>query len=169
MPLPQAPSFIERALQEPPPTNALSVATLMLLSIRVMVHEHFTLSPKEEALQEVLLNALPELQGVRIEQLDEALAQVTGGYLKRSHIQDAELATAEERLGLFMDILQELRGLPTEALRKKCFLIAAEMAFVNGSTSPTKDRLLEHIYKTLGIAPDTARKILRVLSIKYGR
>jgi hypothetical protein len=163
--LPPPKPFITRALS--PSTPPHNPSTLLLLSIRVMLHEHPSLNPKEDALQEFFLSTLPELQLSSIEAADEALSSLIDAYLKRSPIPNVEAASPRDRLALFLDTLQELQHLPTEALRKKCFLLAAEMASLDPSPSPTKDLILEHIYTILGIAPDTARSILHTLSIKY--
>jgi hypothetical protein len=163
--LPPTPSFIQRALSPAPPPY--SPATLLLLSIRVMLHASAELTPAEEALQDLILSLLPELQAVPLEATDEALSLLIASHLQQSPIDDIDAASPRERLTLFLSTLQALRHLPTEALRKKCFILCAELASLDLASSPTKDLILEHIYTILGIAPDTARMILHALAIKY--
>ena len=160
--------FIDR-LNHPPAPSTISEAVLLLIALRAITHERLALSAKEEALEAQLIQTLPGLRGEDEATLEESFARVVDRHLKAFDIEDFDAADLIQRQALLLELVSDLRSAPRELLRKRCFLLAVEFAFVGGieHVTPGQDQILQRIYGLLGISPDVAHKIARVMSIKY--
>jgi tellurite resistance protein len=65
------------------------------------------------------------------------------------------------------DSVKALSGIDNPSIRRKCFLLAADIAMASGDVDEDEDRLLEAMQRILGIDDTTASKTLEVLSWKY--
>ena len=66
-----------------------------------------------------------------------------------------------------MDAVEALSGLRTEAARKKCYLLAADVALSTRHVHELENTLLEAMQQILGIDDGLAVRIMEVLAIKY--
>lgn len=65
------------------------------------------------------------------------------------------------------DSVKALAGIENPNIRRKCFLLAADIAMASGDVDEDEDKLLEAMQRILGIDDATASKTLEVLSWKY--
>ncbi len=66
-----------------------------------------------------------------------------------------------------IDAVEMLSGLRTEAARKKCYLLAADVALSTRHVHELENTLLEAMQQVLGIDDGLAVRIMEVLAIKY--
>jgi len=71
--------------------------------------------------------------------------------------------------GNLKESIKALADIESEAVRKKLFVLAADMAMSSGDVDETEDEMLESMQRLLNIDDDTATKCLEVLSIKYAQ
>jgi uncharacterized tellurite resistance protein B-like protein len=71
------------------------------------------------------------------------------------------------------DNLQEstkaLSDIENDAVRKKLFVLAADLAMSSGDVDENEDKLLETMQRLLDISDDMATKVLEVLAVKYAQ
>lgn len=67
------------------------------------------------------------------------------------------------------EAVQALSELSSPAVKKKCYVICADIALSSGDVDEAEDKLLDAMQKVLGIDDQLAAKILEVLSLKYAR
>ena len=65
--------------------------------------------------------------------------------------------------------VKALSGFSNEKLRKKAFVLAADLAMASGDVSETEDELLTAMQRVLEVDDGTVQKVLDVLSMKYAR
>ena len=65
------------------------------------------------------------------------------------------------------DSVKALAEIESEAVRKKCFILAVDMAYASGDVDQSEEELLEAMQRVLNIPDELARKILEVFSLKY--
>ena len=65
------------------------------------------------------------------------------------------------------DAVAALGELSSPAVKKKCYVICADIALSSGDVDETEDKLLDAMQKTLGVDDALAAKIVEVLSLKY--
>ena len=63
--------------------------------------------------------------------------------------------------------MKALAEIQSEAVRKKLFILAADIAMSSGDVDEVEDQMLETYQRLLNIDDATATKILEVLAIKY--
>ncbi len=66
-----------------------------------------------------------------------------------------------------MDAVEALAGLRSEAARKKCYLLAADVALSTRHVHELESTLLDAMQQVLGIDEGLAVRIMEVLAIKY--
>lgn len=119
---------------------------LMLHGLRVMSDYR---NEAERATFYAFLATLPEFKTELIDDLDAAVTKVRAKY-----------GTPRESIAALEDIA-------SEAVKKKTFLIAIDIAMANGHVDAIEDDLLEDMRTVLGIDLELAEKIIEVLGIKY--
>jgi len=67
------------------------------------------------------------------------------------------------------EAVQALHELSSPAVKKKCYVICADIALSSGDVDEAEDRLLEAMQKVLGVDDASAARIVEVLSLKYAR
>jgi len=65
--------------------------------------------------------------------------------------------------------VQALKDISSEAVRRKAFVLAADIALASGDVDETEEELLEAMQRVLGIDDAMAQKIIEVLALKYAR
>lgn len=73
------------------------------------------------------------------------------------------------RYGSKEESVKSLGEIQSEAVRKKCFILAADLALSSGEVVEAEERLLETMQGILGIDDELATKILEVLALKYAQ
>jgi uncharacterized tellurite resistance protein B-like protein len=67
----------------------------------------------------------------------------------------------------YQDSVNALGDIKSEAIRKKCYVLAADLAMSSGDVDENEDRLLDAMQRVLNIDDAMATKALEVLAIKY--
>jgi uncharacterized membrane protein YebE (DUF533 family) len=66
-------------------------------------------------------------------------------------------------------LLAELGALPSERLRRQCFVVAVELAIASDGVNDAEDAYLTALQKALRIDDAFARAVLEVMACKYAR
>ena len=74
-----------------------------------------------------------------------------------------------KRYKTLAEAVQALTELSSPAVKKKCYVICADIALSSGDVDEAEDKLLDSMQKVLGVDDALAAKILEVLSLKYAR
>ena len=88
----------------------------------------------------------------------------------RQHAFDELMARAQavvSRYGSIEESLSALDQLSSPALRKKLFVVAADVALSGGKLGPCEDNMLKALQRTLGVDDALRNKILDVLALKH--
>jgi uncharacterized tellurite resistance protein B-like protein len=65
------------------------------------------------------------------------------------------------------DSVKALAEIESDAVKKKCFILAVDMAFASGDVDSSEEELLEAMQRVLNIPDDLAKKTLEVFALKY--
>ena len=65
------------------------------------------------------------------------------------------------------EAIQALGEIESEKIRKKCYVLCADMAMASGDVDEAEDALLESMQRVLGVDDPTAKQALEVLAMKY--
>jgi uncharacterized tellurite resistance protein B-like protein len=65
------------------------------------------------------------------------------------------------------DSVKALAELSTPALKRKAFIIAADIAFASGEVDEAEDEMLTAMQRVMNVDDETSQKVLEVLSWKY--
>lgn len=65
--------------------------------------------------------------------------------------------------------VKALADLSTPALKKKAFILAADIAFSSGDVDEAEDEMLSAMGRVMDIDEGTSTKVLEVLSMKYAK
>ena len=71
------------------------------------------------------------------------------------------------RFPTLRESVNALSEIESDAVRKKCFILAVDMAFASGEVDRSEEELLEAMQRVLNIPDDLAAKILEIFSLKY--
>lgn len=80
---------------------------------------------------------------------------------------DAQVGELRAKYPSARDSIAALRDIASEAIKKKTFLVAIDIAMANGHVDAIEDDLLEDMREALGLDLALAEKIIEVLGIKY--
>ena len=67
------------------------------------------------------------------------------------------------------DSVKALSGFTNENVKKKAFILAADIALASGDVDEAEDEMLAAMQRILGIDDALAQKVLEVLSLKYAK
>ncbi|MFY0562242.1 tellurite resistance TerB family protein [Archangium lansingense] len=95
------------------------------------------------------LGQLPEFKGKNFEELHAAACKLTN------------------KFSTLPEAVQALSGLSSDTVKRKAFVLAADLALSSGDVDEEEDVLLTQMQTVLGIDDFTARKVLEVLAMKY--
>lgn len=85
---------------------------------------------------------------------------------------DAQMAAAKKLRAKFQtvqDAVKALAEISSDAVRKKTFVLAADIAMSSGDIDDAEEELLEAMQRVLGIDDGLANKIVEVLALKYAK
>lgn len=84
----------------------------------------------------------------------------------------AVYAEAKKLVSRFPNLRESVKALSefsSDALRRKAYVIAADMALASGDVDEAEDELLSAMQRILNVDDQTASKILEVLTMKYAK
>lgn len=85
---------------------------------------------------------------------------------------DKQLAEAKKLRAKFpsaQDAVKALGDIGSVAVKKKAFILAADIAMSSGDVDEAEEELLEAMQRILGIDDDLANKAIEVLALKYAK
>lgn len=133
--------------------------------------------PAKKASDDVLLLHTMLLMSGADGFLDQAEVEAVEAYFtqlpefKGKQFQDvyAEAKKLVARYSNLRESVKSLSGFSSEKVRKKAFVLAADLAMASGDVSESEDELLTAMQRILEIDDGTVQKVLDVLSMKYAR
>ena len=127
------------------PTDDVYLTAGMLL----MAGADGSLEAAELATVGTFATTLPEFKGKDFRRtVDEAIKAIR------------KCKSSEEAVGL-------LSGLSSANLKRKCYVLCADIALSSGDVDEKEDALLSRMQQVLGVDDATAARIIEVLSMKY--
>lgn len=131
------------------PQKKASDDVLLLHSMMLMACADGVLEGAEAATLEAFINTLPEFRDADFDaQMDQAKKIAS----KFNNSKDAVRVLAE---------------ISSEAVRKKAFVLAADIALASGDIDDREEELLDAMQRVLNIDDALAQKIIEVLAMKY--
>jgi thioredoxin-like negative regulator of GroEL len=131
-----------------PPKKA-SDDVLLLVAMLLMAGADGVIEQGEFASVGAFASTLPEFRGRDLRATsDEAIKTI-------------------RRYKTVQEAVDALRGLSSDAVKRKCFVVCADIAMSSGDVDEAEDKLLEAMQETLGLDDALAAKVLEVLSLKY--
>jgi uncharacterized tellurite resistance protein B-like protein len=109
--------------------------------------------------------------------LDEAEAETVEAYFsqlpefKGKQFNDI-YGQARKLVGRYSNLRESVKALAdfsTPTVKRKAFVLAADIAMSSGDVDESEDELLTAMQRILGVDDATADKVLEVLSMKYAR
>jgi uncharacterized tellurite resistance protein B-like protein len=131
------------------PAKKATDDVLLLHGMLLMTSADGVLEQSEISTVEAFFNTLPEFDGKDFNEL---------------------LAEANKVVARFGNLKESVKGvaeIQSEAVRKKLFVLAADIAMSSGDVDESEDQMLEAFQRLLNIDDALATKIIEVLSIKY--
>ncbi len=122
---------------------------LLMHSLMLMAGADGVIEASEIATIEGFINTLPEFKNQNFGAIFESAKKVANRY---PNLKDSVAALGE---------------IESEAVKKKCFILAVDMAFSSGDVDSSEEELLEAMQRILGIDDGLATKVLEVFSLKY--
>lgn len=133
------------------PTKKATDDVLLLHSMLLMCGVDGAVEASEIATIEAFVNTLPEFEG---KDFDGLMAQAK------------KLASRYPNLKDSVNALSEIQS---EAIRRKAFVLAVDIAMSSGDVDESEEELLEAMQPILQIDDELAHKIVEVLALKYAR
>jgi thioredoxin-like negative regulator of GroEL len=133
------------------PAKKASDDVLLLHTMILMAGADGYLERAEVETVEAYFTQLPEFEG-------KAFQDVYG-----------EARKLVSRYSNLRESVKALSDLSNERVRKKAFVIAADLAMASGDVDEAEDELLTAMQRVLEIDDGTAQKVLEVLAMKYAR
>ncbi len=131
------------------PAKKATDDVLLLHGLLLMASADGVMEDGELAVVEAFYNTLPEFDGKPFQML---LAEANKVVARYGNLRESVKAVAE---------------IQSEAVRKKLFILAADIAMSSGDVDESEDRMLEAYQRLMNIDDATATKILEVLAMKY--
>ena len=131
------------------PVKKATDDVLLLHGMLLMCSADGVMEGTEMATLEAFYNTLPEFDG---KEFDDLLAQANKVVARFGNLKESVKAVAE---------------IESEAVRKKLFVLSADIAMSSGDVDESEDRMLEAFQRLLNIDDATATAILEVIAMKY--
>lgn len=133
------------------PAKKASDDVLLLHSMILMAGADGVLEGAELATLEAFINTLPEFRHAEFPHQMEAARKLASRFKSPK------------------EAVQALADIESEAVRRKAFILAADIALASGDVDEAEEELLEAMQRVLGIDDALASKIVEVLALKYVR
>ena len=133
------------------PAKKASDDVLLLHSMLLMAGADGVLEGAECATLEAFVNTLPEFKDADF---------------------DEQMTQAKKLVSKFKDVKESVRALSdisSEAIRKKAFVLACDIALSSGDIDEQEEELLSAMQRILGIDDVLANNIVSVLALKYAQ
>ena len=131
------------------PAKKASDDVLLLHGMLLMAGADGTIEQSELSTVQAFFDTLPEFHG---KDFDELLSQANRVVAKAGGL--------KQSIGALGDI-------QSPAIKKKCFVLAADIAMASGDIDESEDKLLEAMQRLLGVDDTFANKVIEVLQTKY--
>jgi tellurite resistance protein len=131
------------------PAKKATDDVLLLHAMMLMSSADGALEGSEIATLEGFINTLPEFKEA---DFDQQMAEAKKLRNKFRDVQDAVKALGE---------------IQSEAIRKKAYILAADIAMSSGDVDEAEEELLDAMQRVLNIDDALATKVLEVLALKY--
>ena len=133
------------------PAKKASDDVLLLHAMMLMSSVDGIMEGSEIATLEGFINTLPEFRDA---DFDKQMAEARKLRAKFSSAQEA---------------VKALGDISSPAVKKKAFILAADIAMSSGDVDEAEEELLEAMQRILGIDDDLAQKSIEVLALKYAK
>lgn len=133
------------------PAKKATDDVLLLHAMMLMSSVDGYMEGSEIATLEGFINTLPEFKDA---DFDKQLADAKKLRAKFSSAQEA---------------VKALGDISSEAVKKKAFILAADIAMSSGDVDEAEEELLEAMQRIMGISDDLANKAIEVLALKYAK
>ena len=124
---------------------------LLLHAMMLMSSVDGYLEGSEIATLEAFINTLPEFKDADFD------AQMAAAKKLRAKFQTAQ------------DAVKALAEISSDAVKKKTFVLAADIAMSSGEVDEAEEELLEAMQRVLGVDDHLANQIVQVLALKYAK
>lgn len=124
---------------------------LLLHGMLLMCSADGVMDASEMCTLEAFFNTLPEFDG---KEFDDLLAQAN---------------KVVARCGSLKDSVKAVGEIESPAVRKKLFILAADLAMSSGDVDESEDQMLEAFQRLLGVDDALATTVIEVLSLKYAQ
>jgi uncharacterized tellurite resistance protein B-like protein len=131
------------------PAKKASDDVLLLHGMLLMAGADGTIEQSELSTVQAFFDTLPEFKGKSFDQL----------------LSEANRVVAKH--GNLKNSIAALGDIQSPAIKKKCFVLAADIAMASGDIDETEDKLLETMQRLLGVDDTFASKVIEVLQTKY--
>jgi tellurite resistance protein len=122
---------------------------LLLHSMMLMANVDGVVEGEECATLEAFVNTLPEFKDADFDEQMEQAQRLAAKF------KDAK------------DSVRALADISSDAVRKKAFVLACDIALSSGDIDEAEEELLQAMQRILGIDDGMARNIIGVLALKY--
>lgn len=123
---------------------------LLVLGMFMMLGADGMVENGEIAMIESYFNTLPEFRGKDFQTLIVESQKIFNRYGGNSR-----------------NAVNALKDIKSDAVRKKCFVVATDIALSSGDVDEAEDQLLEAMQRILEVNDDLARQTIEVLQLKY--
>jgi tellurite resistance protein len=128
---------------------------LLLMSMMLMAEADEVVEDAEQATFCAFAQTLPEFRdvdGLDWTRMVNDAQKILGRYKNRE-----------------IEAVQELAAIQSPAIRRKAFVLAADLALASGDIDAREEQLLVAMQRALGLDDQTAHAIVNVLAMKYAR
>lgn len=122
---------------------------LLLHSMLLMCGVDGAIEGSEAATIEAFVNTLPEFEGKDFGQMMTQCKKLASRYPN------------------LKDSVKALGDIQSDAIKKKAFVLAVDIAMSSGDVDESEEALLEAMQRILKIDDDMAKKVIEVLALKY--
>ena len=126
---------------------------LLLHSIFCMAAADGTIEDGEDEVIRAYANTLPEFRDMDGQEFQKCIDQS----IKISHKYNRDMKSS----------LQVLNEIQSDAVRKKAFVLAVDIAMSSGDVDESEEEMLEAMQRILRIDEALAQRIVEVISLKY--
>lgn len=131
------------------PAKKATEDALLVHAMLLMAGADGSIEKAELSTVQAFFDTLPEFKG---KSFDDLLAQANDIVARHGGLKSS---------------IQSLAEIESPAIKKKCFVLAADIALASGDVDEAEDKLLEAMQRLLGVDDELAQKIIEVLEIKY--
>ncbi len=137
------------------PAKQASDDVLLLMSMMLMAEADDVVEDSESATFSAFAQTLPEfrdVEGLAWERMVNDAQKILSRYKNRE-----------------IEAVGELQRIQSPAIRRKAFVLAADLSLASGDIDAREEQLLIAMQRALGIDDQTAHNIVGVLAMKYAR